>query len=420
MIKLLSNAWKVKEIRNKILYTFMILAIIRLGVHVAIPGINTAAVMTALEAQGAGTLYNIIAGGANSRWSIFSLGIGPYINASIIMQLLTVAIPKLEQMNKEGEDGRKKIQKITRYLTVALAALQAIGVTYSYRTLFTTPSVIVYISSVITLVCGSTFIMWLAEQITAKGITNGSSMVIFANIVSNLPSGVSSIYYYGAGGNAINIVKVVVILLILLLDIMFIVYVHDGERRIPVQYSGKMVGRRNFGGNSTFMPIKVSTAGVLAIIFAISILQFPETISQFIPVGNTFQKVIEVLRMTHPVGAILYVLLIFFFSYFYTSIVINPIEQAENMKKNGGFIPGIRPGKPTSSYIERVVNRITFIGAICFAIIALVPLILQWAFGFSVGFGGTTLIIVVGVCLDIVKAMESQLLMRHYKGFLND
>lgn len=419
MIRLFVNAWKVKEIRNKILYTFVILAIIRLGAHVALPGISVAAVKAAQDSASTGTLYNIIAGGYNSRWSIFSMGIGPYINASIIMQLLTVAIPKLEQLAKEGEDGRKKISSYTRYLTVVLAIIQAIGITFSYRSMFTSSSAVILACSVVSLVAGSTFIMWLAEQITNKGITNGSSMIIFVNIVSNLPSGITSLVYYAQGGDAIGIAKVAAVLILLLAVIVFIVIVHDGERRIPVQYSGKMMGRRTFAGQSTFMPIKVNTAGVLAIIFAISLVQFPETIGQFFNPGPTYTKIIEALRLTSPIGAILYVVLIIFFAYFYTSIVINPNQIAENMKKNGGFIPGIRPGQPTSNFITRVANRVTFIGAIAFALIALVPLILQWVFGLNVGFGGTTLIIVVGVALDIVKAMESQLLMRHYKGFLS-
>jgi len=419
LFKLFSNAWKVKEVRMKILYTLMILAIVRLGAHIALPGIDIVAVKQSMEMYSTGTLYNIIAGGYNSNWSIFAMGIGPYITSSIIMQLLTVAIPKLEQMSKEGEDGRKKITTYTRYLTVALAAIQGIGVTKSYSTMFTNPSMLTYIVAVVTLIVGSVFVMWLAEQITAKGISNGSSIIIFINIVSGLPSGIQSLVYYGQGGSAIDIVKVVVMLLILLADVIFIVVLHEGERRLPVQYSSKMVGRHSVGGRSSFMPIKISTSGVLAIIFAISLLQFPQTIGQFFSTGATFEKVVNVLSMTHPVGAVLYIALIIVFSYFYVSIVINPNEIAENMKKNGGFIPGIRPGQPTSAYITRIVNRITFFGAIAYAVVAFVPILLQWVFGFRVGFGGTTLIIVVGVCLDIVKNIESQLLMRHYKGFLD-
>ena len=420
MLKLFINSWKVKEIRNKILYTLLILAIVRLGAHIALPGIDVVAIKASQNAYSSGTLYNIIAGGYNSRWSIMSMGIGPYITASIIIQLLTVAIPKFEQLSKEGEEGRKKMSSYTRYLTVILSAIQGIGITYSYKNMFLVDSKLIYAASVITLICGTTFIMWLAEQITAKGVSNGSSMIIFVNIVSNLPSGIQSLVYYAQSGSTTGIIKVAAVLLILIVVLVFIIFINEGERKIPVQYSTKMAGRRSFGGKGTFMPIKVNTAGVIAIIFAISLLQFPQTVSQFIPATGLYAKVIEVLSMTHPIGAVLYVLLIIFFSYFYTSIVINPNEIAENMKKNGGFIPGIRPGQPTSAYITRVVNRITFFGAFVFSGVALVPIILQWAFGLNVGFGGTTLIIVVGVCLDIVKSLESQLLMRHYKGFLND
>ncbi|MGE4214477.1 MAG: preprotein translocase subunit SecY [Anaerotignaceae bacterium] len=420
MLKLFINSWKVKDIRNKILYTLLILAIVRLGAHIALPGIDVVAIKASQSAYSTGTLYNIIAGGYNSRWSIMSMGIGPYITASIIIQLLTVAIPKFEQLSKEGEEGRKKISSYTRYLTVILAAVQGIGITYSYKNMYLTDNKMIFVASVITLICGTTFIMWLAEQITAKGVSNGSSMIIFVNIVSNLPSGIQSLVYYAQSGNATGMIKVAAVLLILIVVLVFIIFINEGERKIPVQYSSKMAGRRSFGGQGTFMPIKVNTAGVIAIIFAISLLQFPQTVSQFIPATGAFAKVIEVLDMAHPIGAALYVLLIIFFSYFYTSIVINPNEIAENMKKNGGFIPGIRPGQPTSAYVTRVVNRITFFGAVVFSGVALVPIILQWVFGLNVGFGGTTLIIVVGVCLDIVKSLESQLLMRHYKGFLND
>ena len=419
MLTIFKNAWKVTDIRKKMLYTLMILAIVRLGSHIAIPGIDVMAVKTAQDAVSAGTLYNIIAGGANSRWSVMAMGIGPYITSSIIMQLLRVAIPKLEQLSKEGEDGRKKIQAYTRNITVLLALIQGIGLTLSYKSMFLTQSAWIYVIAVLSLICGTTLIMWLAEQITAKGVGNGSSMIIFINIVSNLPMGISTLYYYISSGDVAGIVKTVALILILLAVIVFIVIANNGERRIPVQYSSKMVGRRSVGGRSTFMPIKVNTSGVISIIFAISLLQFPETIAQFITPSAGLQKVIEVLRMTNPVGFVLYIVLILFFTYFYTSIVINPNEIAGNMKKNGGFIPGVRPGQPTSNYITKVVSRITFVGAICYALIAMVPILLQWIFKMNVGFGGTTLIIVVGVCLDLVKALESQLLMRHYKGFLN-
>lgn len=424
MFKIFANSWKTPEIRNKILYTLMIFAIVRIGTLIALPGIDTAGVMAARQNGGASvatTLYSVIAGGANSGWSLFAMGIGPYINASIIMQLLTIAIPKFEQLSKEGPDGRKQLQSYSRYLTVVLALIQGTGLVYTYQNMYLVHSPLVYIASVLCLVCGSTFVMWLAEQITAKGIGNGSSMIIFINIVSSMPQGAAMLYYTIVGGGAMGAAKVVAIVAILVVVLAFIVCVNSGERRLPVQYSTKVVGRRQAGGRSTSMPIKVNTSGVISIIFAISLLQFPQQIAMFMPNrGATLTKVMEVLNMTHPVGALLYVVLIFFFTYFYTSIVINPNEIAMNMKKNGGFIPGIRPGQPTSAYITRVVNRITLVGAICYAILAMVPILLQWIFKINVGFGGTTLIIVVGVCLDIVKTLESQLLMRHYKGFLND
>ena len=424
MFKIFANSWKTPEIRNKILYTLMIFAIVRIGTLIALPGIDTAGVMAARQNGGASvatTLYSVIAGGANSGWSLFAMGIGPYINASIIMQLLTIAIPKFEQLSKEGPDGRKQLQSYSRYLTVVLALIQGTGLVYTYQNMYLVHSPLVYIASVLCLVCGSTFVMWLAEQITAKGIGNGSSMIIFINIVSSMPQGAAMLYYTIVGGGAIGAAKVAAIVAILVVVLAFIVCVNSGERRLPVQYSTKVVGRKQAGGRSTSMPIKVNTSGVISIIFAISLLQFPQQIAMFMPnKGATLTKVMEVLNMTHPVGALLYVVLIFFFTYFYTSIVINPNEIAMNMKKNGGFIPGIRPGQPTSAYITRVVNRITLVGAICYAILAMVPILLQWIFKINVGFGGTTLIIVVGVCLDIVKTLESQLLMRHYKGFLND
>lgn len=421
MFRIFVNSWKTKEIRSKILYTLMIFAIVRLGTQIALPGIDAASVVAAKGASGMGTLYSVIAGGANSGWTLFAMGIGPYISASIIMQLLTIAIPKFEQLSKEGPEGRKKLQSYSRYLTVVLALIQGAGLTYTYQNMFLTDSPLVYVASVVTLVCGSTLVMWLAEQITARGIGNGSSMIIFINIVSNLPQGIMSLYDTVVNSGSVGLAKVAAILVILIAVLAFIVCVNSGERRLPVQYSSKMAGSKQVGGNSSTMPIKVNTAGVISIIFAISLLQFPQQIGAFIPdKGETFTTIIKFLDMTHPVGACLYVLLILFFTYFYTSIVINPNEIAMNMKKNGGFIPGIRPGQPTSAYITKVVSRITLVGAICYALLAMVPIILQWIFKINVGFGGTTLIIVVGVALDIVKALESQLLMRHYKGFLSE
>ncbi len=424
MFSVFINAWKVADIRKKLLYTLVVLLIYRFGAHITLPGIDSAALV-----QGQSNIYTMLFGSGLTGLSIFAMGIGPYITSSIIMQLLTVAIPKLEQMRKEGEEGQKKINSITRYLTVALALLQSSAMVFSYRNLgyFRTDtqvnSLIIYISSAIFMVCGTVFVMWLAEQITQKGMGNGSSMLILANILSNARSGIAwmSNMIYGQG--AMGIAKVVGILVFFVLVIAFVVYVQQGERRLPVQYSQKIQGKRTYGGKSTFIPIKVNIAGVISIIFAMSLLQLPQTIGQFFNYANDglFSKIISFLNIHHPLGAALYILLIIFFTYFYTSIVFNPVEVAENMKKNGGFIPGIRPGKPTSGYITKIVTRVTFVGAVFYALIALLPILLGWILSeSSVGFGGTTILIVVGVALDTVKQIESQLLMRHYKGFLTE
>ncbi len=422
MFEVFINAWKVKDLRAKLLYTLFMLLVIRLGAHIPVPGINNVALKASLGDNLGMSMYSLIAGGGLENMAIFSLGIGPYITSSIIMQLLTVAIPKLEQLSKEGEEGRKKISKYSRNLTIVLALIQASGTVFSLRGVFVTPNIWLYITAVIAMVAGSTFIMWIGEQITANGVGNGSSLIIFINIISNLPAAVSSLIMTGQGGGVAGWIKVVLLLIVFLVVIVFVVLVQEGERRLPVQYSKKMVGRRVYGGQSTFIPIKVNTAGVISIIFAISLLQFPQTIGQFIPnKAAWFETLIKYLQISHPVGAVLYILLIVFFSFFYTSIVFNPVEVADNMKKSGGFIPGIRPGQPTANYIGKVSNRITLAGAVCYSVIAMVPVLFQWIFKIqNVGFGGTTLMIVVGVCLETVKQIESQLLMRHYKGFLNN
>lgn len=420
MFDVFKNAWKVKDLRNKLLYTLFMLLIIRLGAHVPVPGIDNIALKASLGDNIGMSMYSLIAGGGLDNMAIFSLGIGPYITSSIIMQLLTVAIPKLEQLSKEGEEGRKKIQKYSRNLTIALAFIQASGTVYSLRSVFVTNNIWLYIVAVVAMVAGSTFIMWMGEQITAKGVGNGSSLIIFINIISSLPNAVSSLVLMATGSGISGWIKILLLLIVFLVVIVVVVLVQEGERRLPVQYSKKMVGRKMFGGQSTFIPIKVNTAGVISIIFAISLLQFPQTIGQFIPNKATwFEGLIKYLQISHPVGAVLYIVLIVFFSFFYTSIVFNPVEVADNMKKNGGFIPGIRPGQPTANYISKVSGRITLAGAVCYSFIAMVPVLFQWIFKINnVGFGGTTLMIVVGVCLETFKQIESQLLMRHYKGFL--
>ena len=413
MLTTLRNAWKIKEIRTRLLYMLLILLIVRIGTHLPVPGGDLAQ----LDAASGSTLYSLITGG--NYGTIFAMGIGPYINASIIMQLLTVAIPRLEQINKEGEEGRKRIAQYTRVCTVALALLQGCGQVFTIRGAFTSPNLFVYGVALLSMITGTVFVMWLGEQLNEKGIGNGSSFIIAANILSGLPNGITNLYVTGSGAGIMGWVKIAIVLLILLADMIFVIIVQDGERRIPVQYSKKMVGRRMMGGQSSFIPIKVNIAGVMAIIFAISLLQFPQTIYQLWQ-PELLGKIVAWLDVTSsPIGAALYVILIFCFTFFYTSFSFNPIEVAENIKKSGGFIPGIRPGKPTSDFIQTVVDRMSMIGACTYAVIALIPSIFSMVFGVNIGFGGTTLLIVTGVALDIFKKMESQMVMRHYKGFLD-
>jgi len=412
MLQTLKNAFTVKEIRTKIINMLIVLVIVRLGTHIPVPGIDLAQLATNSDNS---TLYALITGG--SYGTIFAMGIGPYITSSIIMQLLTVAIPALEEMQKDGETGRKKISQITRCVTVALALLQGAGQVYTIHNFFTNPGWYVYIVALITMMSGTVFIMWLGEKLTEVGIGNGASFIIFANILSGFKSGVMSLYTYAAEGSAMAWISVGVILVVLLVVMVFVILVQDGERRIPVQYSRKLVGNRYMGGNNSFIPIKVNIAGVMSIIFAISILQFPATINQLVN-STTLQKISDVLSTRHPVGAILYVVLIFVFTFFYTSFAFNPVEVAENMKKSGGFVPGIRPGKPTSDYIQKIVDRISLIGAFAYAIIAMVPVVLEWLTRINMGFGGTTLLIVAGVALEVIKQLETQLINRNYKGFL--
>ncbi len=418
MFSILRNAFTVKEIRTKILYMLLVLFLIRIGTHLPIPGLD---INQLANSDNQNTLYSLITGG--NYGTIFAMGIGPYINASIIMQLLTVAIPKLEQIQKDGEEGRKKISQYTRYAAVILALLQGAGQVYTVHSAFTNPNWLVYIVGLISMVTGTIFIMWLGEKLTDIGIGNGASFIIFANILQNLDDGVKNLAI-SAQGSAMGWIKVIVILVVLVIVMAFVIIVQDGERRIPVQYSKKLVGNRMMGGQSSYIPVKVNIAGVMAIIFAISLLQFPQTINQLFN-NSVLTWISTRLELTYlvkgfiPAGAIIYIILIFCFTFFYTSFAFNSIEVAENMKKSGGFVPGIRPGKPTSDYIQNIVDRISLIGAITYAVIAMVPIVLQWVTGINMGFGGTTLLIVSGVALELIKQLETQLLMRHYKGFLN-
>lgn len=415
MFTIFKNAFKVKPLRDKLLFMIFILFVIRVGTHLFVPGLDIVSLNYASSSFGF-SLYSIITGGAFG--TVFSLGIAPYITASIIMQLLTVAIPRLEQINKEGEEGKKKINNYTRILAFLLAFLQGIGQVYLVKSAFIYPNKWTYFVALISMVAGTIFLMWLGDRLTERGIGNGTSFIIFSNIISSLPSTINTIYVDTVGTGTTGIIKSIIILIIFILLISFVILIQDGERRIPVQYSKKMVGNKFYGGDTTFMPIKVNIAGVMSIIFSISLLQFPQTIYQLWQ-PEWLGKVVDILSITSPIGAILYVILIFCFTFFYTSFTFNPIEVAENMKKNGAFIPGIRPGKPTSEFIQNVVDRISLIGACCYAIIAMVPVVFQWIFKIQIGFGGTTLLIVTGVALEIVKQLESQLLTRNYKGFLS-
>ncbi len=416
MFQTFKNAWAVKDIRKKIMFVLFVIAIYRLGSHIPMPGISLSTIAEAKSAAGTGTLYSLISGGGFA--SIFALGIGPYITASIIMQLLTVAITPLEQLQKEGEEGRNKINQFTRVLALVLAIFQSVGQVYTLRPYFTFPGTLTYIMAVCSLVTGTLFIMWLAELVNEKGIGNGTSFIIFANILSGLPTAALGLYNQATSGSALAAVSVVALIIVFLFIIFFVVRIQGGERRLPVKYSKRDGARKSFVTNDQHIPLKVNIAGVMSIIFAVSLLQFPAVINNIFN-NEKVAAVAGFLDMNSYTGAAIYIILIFFFTFFYTSFAINPAEMAENMKKNASFIPGIRPGKPTADYIDRTVYRLSWIGACFYSLIAITPIALGWIFKMNIGFGGTTLLIVTGVCLDLVKQMETQLLTRHYKGFLD-
>ena len=430
MLQTLRSAWKTPDLRKKLLFTLLMLFIFRLGSYVPVPGLSTEAVSEFLGGFGGGMqgLLNNFSGGALERASIFAMGISPYINSSIIMQLLSVAIPALERMSKEGEEGKKKIASITRYVTVLLGFIQAVGLYFGMAGALeggNTPMNFIVIT--LTLTAGTAFLMWLGEQITEKGVGNGISMLIFAGIVSQAGAMIQSLRAMLFSSGIIefsSIMTLIAILAISVISIAFVVLMNDAERRIPVQYAKRVVGRKMYGGQSTHIPLKISMAGVIPIIFAISIMSFPQTINMFIngqamPESPFWAAILSVFQQTHPVYIVLYFLLILFFTYFYTAIQFNPIEIANNMKKNGGFVPGIRPGKPTSDYIARILSKITLFGAFFLASVAIFPILLAFVPNLAgVSLGGTSLLIVVGVALETVKQIESQLLTRQYKGFL--
>ena len=427
MLQTLRNAWKIPDLRRKILYTIFLLVVFRFGSVIPVPWIDRGALTAWLNGDNGSTLFDLLntfSGGAFSQATIFAMSITPYINSSIIMQLLCVAIPALERMSKEGEEGRKKITAITRYLTVVLGAIQAFGLYMTLKnqgaimTIPGVPSVVVAITIILSFTAGTAFLMWLGEQITGKGIGNGISMIIFAGIVASVPTMITTAW---RGFVPDRWWMLVVLAIYSLLSIMFVVLVNQGERRIPVQYAKRVVGRKMYGGQNSNIPIKVAMAGVIPIIFAMSIMSFPATLAQITGSQTGILVSISNFITSMPVYPILYFLLIVGFTYFYTSITFNPIEVSNNIKRNNGMVPGLRPGRPTTDYISKVLSRITFIGALFLGIIAVLPIVLTQIFAAnmqSLALTGTNLLIVVGVALETVKEVESQMLMRHYKGFL--
>ena len=419
MLDSLSNIFKITELRNKILYTLMMFAIFRAGIHIPVPGVDASVIESLFTSGNLFGLLDLFAGGALSKFSIFAMSITPYINASIIMQLLQSVVPQFEAWSKDGEDGRKKIAKVTRYGTVVLGFVQAAGMAFALRAnnaWVNYDFLSVFVVAII-LTAGTCLLMWIGEQITAYGIGNGISLIIFAGIVARLPDGLETIYQYIQNGT-INMFQAFLFAVIALAMIAVVVAVTQGQRRIPIQYAKRVVGRKMYGGHSTFLPLKVNQAGVIPIIFASSVLMFPVTIAQFID-NEYVHKAADLFTWGTPLQTALYALLIFIFTYFYTAISINITDMADNMKKYGGFIPGIRAGKPTADYVDNVMTKITLAGAVFLAVVAIIPNFLGSITGVQgVYFGGTALLIVVGVALDTMQQIESLMVTRHYKGFV--
>lgn len=417
MLGALSNILKITELRQKVVFTLAMFLVFRAGAHIPVPGVNASVIEQLFTSGNLFGLLDLFSGGALSKFSIFAMSITPYINASIIMQLLTVVVPKFEQWGKEGMEGRKKITQITRYGTVVLGFIQAIGMAFGLKQAIINPSIGSIFLIALTLTAGTTFLMWLGEQITEKGIGNGISLIIFAGIVSRLPDGLHVIYQYLTAGS-ISWFNVLFFLIIAVAMIVFVIAIQQGQRKIPVQYAKRVVGRKMYGGHSTHIPLKVNQAGVIPIIFASSVLMFPVTIAQFIDIPWV-KTLAGWFAWGTPLQTSLYALLILFFTYFYTAVTMNISDMADNMKKYGGFIPGLRPGKPTADYLDRVMTRITLAGAIFLALIAILPNFVAAATNIQgVYFGGTALLIVVGVALDTMKQIESLVLARHYQGFM--
>ena len=442
MFKTFINAFKIKDIRKKLLYTLLILVVIRIGSQIPIPGVNIEYVKQMMETilgGGDGGIFMAITGGSLERMSILALGITPYITSSIVMQLLTIAIPGLEEMQRDGEDGRKKIAAITRYLTVALALIESGAMAIGYKQILNEYNALSVITVIAAMTAGSAFLMWLGERVTENGVGNGISIVLVINIISTFPQDAVSLYTKFVKGQTVAtaILNSVIIIAVVLGLVVMVIYLSDAIRKIPIQYAKKIQGNKMMGGNSSHIPVRVNTAGVIPVIFAASLLQFPIIISNMVGFNAAgegwltkfWAEALNYMNSSHwfntadmkyTLGILIYIVLVVFFAYFYTSITFNPAEIANNLKKAGGFVPGIRPGKPTSEYLNSVLNYIIFIGAVGLVIVAIIPYVFNGLFGASVSFGGTSIIIVVSVVIETAQQVESQMLVRNYKGFLND
>ena len=442
MFQTIQNAFKTKEVRMKLLYVLFALIVVRIGCNIPIPGVNGSVMQEMFNNNKSLGFLDVMTGGSFSRMSIFALNITPYITASIILQLLTIAIPRLEELQKDGEDGRKKINEYTRYLSIVLAVIEGLAMVIGFQNIFKESGYVSMIVAVVSLTAGAAFLMWLGEQITVKGVGNGISIILLINIVARIPSDLAGLYntYIKGASNITNaLIAGVIIVAVIVAMYVFIVFLQDGERRIPVQYAKKIQGRKVAGGQSSHIPLKVNTAGVIPVIFASSMMSLPVVIASFAgispatgPKATVFQKFLTVCNQSswckvgswgefkYSLGLLVYIALVIFFAYFYTSVTFNPLEISNNMKKQGGFIPGIRPGKPTTDYLTSVLNSIIFMGAVGMVIVCVLPIVFSGVFGADVSFSGTSLIIVVGVVIETIKQIESLVLVRHYKGFLGN
>ncbi len=420
MLEKFFNIFKIPDLKKRLLFVLGMIFVFRIGVHIPLPGVNAKALGDLFAQGGMLNFVDLFAGGALKRFSIFAMGIMPYINASIIMQLLIAVIPALEKLSKEGEEGRQKITSYIRYGTIIVGTLQALGLTIWLENMgvLMVTGPLMRVMNIISLTAGTTFLMWLGEQITDYGIGNGISIIIFAGIVARLPSQLVMTGKLVAAGE-VSIFSLLALIVISILAIAGVIMVELGERRIPVQYAKRVVGRRVYGGQATYLPLRVNQAGVIPIIFAIAVLMLPGTLAQFFQTSESMQQFNRLFSPGTPLYIVVYALLIIFFTYFYTAISFNPQNVAENMQKYGGFIPGIRPGKPTATYIERILSRVTLPGAIFLALVAILPTILMKLTNITTFYlGGTSLLIMVGVALETIRQIEAHLSMRHYEGFL--